>query len=106
MSHRAESNGESEARGRQSPEAVELRELRHRLSLAPHNAALRLHLAQRLAERGCRQEALSELRELLHLDPNHLVARKLREELLSQDSEPGSGPSNGPSPPHASEALH
>jgi thioredoxin-like negative regulator of GroEL len=106
MNRRADSNAEAEARGRQRPDAAELRELRRRLSLAPHNNELRLHLARWLAERGQRQEALAELRELVHLDPNHLVARKLREQLLRQDAEPGSSHTNGPSPPRASEALH
>lgn len=99
MNHRAEPNAQSESRGQESPEAAELRELRHRLALAPHNTELRLHLAQWLAEHGRRQEALDELRELVHLDPNHLVARKLREELLQHTA--GSA-----EPPQASEALH
>jgi cytochrome c-type biogenesis protein CcmH/NrfG len=103
MDHRADSKPDSETRGRQTPDGGELLELRRRLSLAPHNIELRLHLAQRLAERGQRREALDELRELVHLDPNHLVARKLREKLLRHDAE---SRSKGPSPPHASEALH
>lgn len=102
MSHRAEPKAESESRGQERPEEAELQELRHRLVLAPYNTDLRLHLAQRLAGRGRRQEALDELRELVHLDPNHLVARKFREELLRQAAEPGS---DGAEPPQA-EALH
>jgi predicted Zn-dependent protease len=103
MKHRAESKAGPEPCGQKSPEAGELRELRHRLSLAPHNNELRLHLVQWLAERGRRQEALDELRELVHLDPNHLVARKLRAELLHSAGEPAS---DGTEPPQSSEALH
>ena len=103
MNRRAESKAETETGGQENPAAAELRELRHRLALAPHNTELRLHLAQWLAECGRRQEALEELRELVHIDPNHLVARKLREELLRQGAESASErPASAP----ASEALH
>lgn len=102
MNHHAEPKAESESRGQETPGAAELHELRHRLALAPHNTELRLHMAQWLAERGRRQEALEELRALVQIDPNHLVARKLREELLRRDAEPVSDSSE---PPRA-EALH
>ena len=103
MNQRAEPKAGAEAQGREIPEAAELRELRHRLSLAPHNTELRLHVASWLAERGRRQEALAELRELIHLDPNHLGARKLRDALLHPSTEPGP---DSPQGPHSSEALH
>ncbi|MEX2299768.1 MAG: tetratricopeptide repeat protein [Bryobacterales bacterium] len=83
------------------PERTQLRELRHRLSLAPHNTALRLRLAQWLAEHGRRNEALEELRTLVRLDPNHLEARKLREELARGSKTAKPAPSL-----HTSEALH
>lgn len=102
MNQRAERKAESETRGQQGSETGELRELRRRLSLAPSNTALRLRLARWLAARGCRLEALEELQALVRQDPNHLVARKLRAELMRQDGEPSAG---GPEPPQA-EALH
>jgi thioredoxin-like negative regulator of GroEL len=102
MSHHAESKAESESRDKKIPETAELCELRRRLSLAPHNNDLRLHLARWLAGHGRRQEALEELRFLVHHDPNHLGARKLREALLREDS-PGAGASGPGRPP---EALH
>lgn len=83
-----------------APERTHLSELRRRLSFAPHNNELRLHLAQWLAEHGRRREALQELRTLVQLDPNHLVARKLREELV-QSPESADSPSSP-----SSEALH
>jgi thioredoxin-like negative regulator of GroEL len=103
MNQRVKPQAGSEARGRKIPETGELRSLRHRLSLAPHNTELRLHLAHWLAERGRRHEALEELRELVQLDPNHLGARKLREELLQASAEAAS---DGPEGPRASRALH
>jgi thioredoxin-like negative regulator of GroEL len=103
MSHHAESKAESENRDEKIPETAELYELRRRLSLAPHNNELRLHLAQWLAGHGRRQEALAELRSLVHHDPNHLGARKLREALLHEDSAADSG---GSPPAPSPEALH
>ena len=100
MGYGAESKSGSEQRDTKTPERTQLRELRRRLSLAPHNNGLRLHLAQWLAEHGQRKEALEELRTLVRLDPNHLVARKLREE-LAQGLESADSPS-----PQTSEALH
>ena len=84
-------------------EADIIDEFYHRLALAPDNNELRLHLARWLARHGHRREALEELRVLVRLDPNHLVARKLREELLreSGESDPGVQAAE-----RASEALH
>ena len=85
---------------RNAVEGAQLRELRRRMSLAPHNNSLRMRLAQWLAEHGRHGEALQELRTVVRLDPNHLVARKLREQ-LSQEHESTDRP-----PPPTSEALH
>lgn len=98
MNHRPEPNtGHPRQEGNAG--VRELRALRRRLTLAPDNTKLRLHVAELLARNGRRAEALEELRVLVHLAPNHLVARKLREELSRNEPEP-------PAPPLGSEALH
>ncbi len=86
---------------RNAVEGAQLRELRRRMSLAPHNNSLRMRLAQWLAEHGRRSEALEELRTVVRLDPNHLVARKLREELARSPES-----AESPSSPPTTEALH
>lgn len=86
---------------RNAVEGAQLRELRRRMSLAPYNNSLRLRLAQWLAEHGRRGEALEELRTVVRLDPNHLVARKLREQLTG----PQEAVESAASPP-TTEALH
>jgi thioredoxin-like negative regulator of GroEL len=101
MDYRATSKPGSEQRDAKIPDGAQLGELRRRLSLAPHNNDLRLYLAHWLADHGRRKEALDELRTLVRLDPNHLVARKLREELARAPE-----PADSPPSPQTSEALH
>jgi thioredoxin-like negative regulator of GroEL len=104
MSDGTKLRGLDEITARPASQADELEELKHRLFLAPDNADLRLRLAESLAKRGRTQEALEELRVLIGLDPNHLVARKLREQLMRWD--PDNPPKDSTGAPPSGGTLH
>ncbi len=63
---------------RDSP-AENLLKLRRLARLAPRDTELRLALARELMERSLTDEAITELRTVIALSPNHLEARKLLE---------------------------
>lgn len=61
-----------------------LRRLRRLARLAPHDPELRLALARELMGDAKVEEAVTELRAVIALLPNHLEARKLLERALQR----------------------
>ncbi len=82
--------------GRQHDQVPEVEQLRRRLSLVPDNIDARLRLVACLAQSYRYGDALEELRTLIRLDPNNLLARRLREELLEQARRRPAPPSGAP----------
>ena len=83
--------------GRPQDQVREVEQLRRRLSLVPDNIDARLRLVACLAQSYRYGDALEELRTLIRLDPNNLLARRLREELLEQARQ-RTPPASGASP--------